>query len=212
MARNRNIASVERIDAVPTIAGSRDLGLQFSEQMARGKLFAIRALELNPDLERGATDKTDDNVAFWKEFSMGVMSYWNKTHVNQYAVRHEDGTYTLEETSDDKDDLITAERAMVGCKEKESPSLHKVLKTIKEDVQAFIRDKKRDLRNSVKAHLNQGQTVTRGANKELLVWLADEIVKIETKLKTAANKDEVEKDTINGIRVWLKSLDGHLGA
>ena len=172
----------------------------------RGIHLAREALNIWPELAKdGAKEKSDTNKSNWAEFDNGARAYFDATKPKIYAIRDDHGAYTLA-TSGKDEELITTDRAMVGCSKTECPTLHAILRDRKTEIVNYLADKRRDLRDSVKKALAEDSTEssTRGANKTFAEWFESHLESARKKVRAAKDKAECDAAKLTEIAEWLE--------
>lgn len=191
-----------KISLAPRIAGVRDLGTQTAMTSTRMEHVAAQALLLWPELAvDGAKAKSETNVTNWADFDAGVRSYFDQSHAKLYAVRDERGEYTTA-TIGTSDELVDADRARLGVKKTDSPTLHAILAARKNEIDRFTADKRRDLRDWVKRIANG--TKVRGGSKDFAEWFAKHLDTATTKVKTVRGKGGYDVSKLDAVTAWIE--------
>lgn len=194
--------STMKISLAPRIAGVRDLGTQIAQHSLRGVHLAQQAVSIWPELGTDlARSKSETNVANWADFDAGVRSYFDQSQPKLYAVRDERGEYTAA-TIGTSEELVDADRARLGVKKTDSPTLHAILAERKNEIDRFTADKRRDLRDAVKKLAAQG--TTRSGNKDFAEWFAKHLETATTKVKTVRSKGGYDADKLNAVDTWIE--------
>ena len=188
---------------VEKVAGARDLGSAVSRYAGLGLAIAEQALAFWPDLATGAKDKNESNVANWADFDAGCRSHFDATKPKLYAIRDERGEYTAAATGN-ADQLVDTDRARLGVKKEDSPTLHAILAVRRDEVNRYVADKRRDLRDVVKRFLANGGSTTRAGNKDFATWFADHLEKARGKVKTVGSKGGYDADKLNAVAAWIE--------
>ena len=168
-------------------------------------------MELWPDLlNDGARAKSESNVANWSDFDAGCRSYFDQTHDKIYAIRNERGEYSVADKGTDEE-RVTADRAMAGCRKQECPTLHAILKARKEQINGYLTDKRRNLRECVaKLKAGQGKGSTKSPNRGFAEWFGEFVEEGRAKVKTVGSKAGYDAEKLKQVAEWLE-LSGKLG-
>lgn len=193
-----------------TFTGVQDIGSQSMLSALRGSAFAKAALEVWPELAKDFAKGDEEN---WKLFDAGAVIAYDRNNVAPYAIRGEDGTYTLSDTGTKDDTQLTSAylRSLTPADwrnhKDNAPTLYVLCKERKETSDAALRSARRNLKAKVDAYL-KGPAETRAPNKsfiEAVRKLAEEGLKKCT--NQLAKKDgEVSDDLILTVRVELQAL------
>ena len=210
-SNTRRAASAAGTVAPVTFAGVQDIGNQSMVCALRGRAFAEAALQVWPALGKDFAKGDDAN---WALFEAGAVAAYDRNNPAPYAIRGEDGSYTLADKGSKDDTQLTANylRTMAGAEwrnlKDNAPTLYQLCRARKDDtVDPAIRSAKRNLKVKIDAFLSKG-TETRRANRtflEAIRKLAEEQLKKCTN-ELAKGSEGTDRSKVISIRVEVQNL------
>ena len=210
MAKRVKNAVATAIGGAATVASIKDLGTQFGTLSLRGKALAAAALKVWPAL---AKDFAKGDTEGWAQFDIGSRLAYDASHVAPVAVRNERGQYSLvapgegvEGTHVTAGFLASLAPSDWAKHKNDSPSLWTVYDSIREKVNNYIRDNRRNLRDNLKKVMGGTSRKARHGNRATLVVVKDTIEALKAKVKLDLSNKAVDQSVADRITAWL--LDG----
>lgn len=210
MAKRVKIAVMTATGGAATVASIKDLGTQFATLGARGKALAESALKIWPALGKDFAKGDREN---WAEFDNGARLAYDASHTAPVAVRNERGQYSLVAAGEGVEGTHVTAAYLSGLSsaqwatfKNDSPTLWTALDSVRDKVQAYVRDNRRNLRDNVKKVTGGVSRKARHGNRTTFEVIKDTIEALKAKIKLDQSHKQLDQSQVDRITAWL--LDG----
>lgn len=194
------------------IASVRDGGIRAASYARDLADYGAQMLALWPELAVNLAD----GHASWAAFNAGAAEKYDADNAGVIVVRDDKGVWTPApegyKLGSQSDQTINAawvrgiSRTRWSEMKKDSPELYAVALSVRGPVTDAISEARRVLRDAVRKALTGTGRKSKGANRDISQWLADEVSKIDAKIKTSLSRKSIEAEQADTIRAWLRNM------